>query len=182
MSALAPPSLAEIEAAGNATIGLEILEDLPEVDARPVPYGGGGLACGIATALRARGSRVRVLAVEVASAAPLAAALRAGRPVPVEARSSFVDGIGASAVLDEMWPLVRTLVAGSIVASLEEVVAAVRLVATRAHLVAEGAGASLVAAALCAEPELEGEVECVVSGGNIDAARLERIPAGGVPA
>jgi threonine dehydratase len=175
-----PVASAEVIAA-NGTIGLEILEDLPEVDTVLVPYGGGGLATGIACALRARGSRARVVATEVSSAAPLGAALRQGRPVPIEARASFVDGIGASSVLDEMWPLVSSSLSGAIAVSPAEIAEAIRLLATRQHLVAEGAGASSVAAALHEGVELGREVVCVVSGGNLDAAKLERILSGGVP-
>src|SRR5262249_56559731 len=91
--------------AGNGTIGLEILEDLPDVDTVLVPYGGGGLSCGIASALRGSGSRARVLACEVETAAPLSAALAAGRPVPTSYTPSFVDGIGGKSGVAEMWPL-----------------------------------------------------------------------------
>src|SRR5438105_8097437 len=101
--------------AGNGTIGLEILEDLPEVDTILVPYGGGGLSSGIASAARALAPRVRVFACEVETSAAFAAALAAGKPARIEYQPSFVDGIGSPFVLDEMWPLVSTLLAGSIV-------------------------------------------------------------------
>lgn len=158
---------------GNATIGLEIAEALPEVDAVLVPYGGGGLSSGIASALRAVVPGARVYAVEVETAAPLAAALEAGAPVSIEYVPSFVDGIGSGSVLEDMWPLVRKLLAGSLVVSLEEVADAVRLLVSRARVVAEGAGAAPVAAAL--REKLEGNVVCVVSGGNIDDAKLAAI-------
>src|SRR5262249_6860468 len=134
--------------AGNGTIALEILEDLPDVDAVLVPYGGGGLLCGIATALRALRPGLRILACEVETAAPLAAALRAGRPAPIDHRRTFVDGIGGKTVLDEMWPLVRGLVDASLVVSPQEIARAIRLLVERCHVVAEGAGACAVAAAL----------------------------------
>jgi threonine dehydratase len=166
--------------AGNGTIGLEIHEDLPDVDAVVVPYGGGGLSCGIASALRALRPNTPVFAAEVETAAPLAASLAAGEPRSIEHRPSFVDGIGGRSVLAEMWPLASTLLAGSIVVGLAEVAAAVRLLATRARVVAEGAGAAALAAALTGKAG-KGRVVCVVSGGNIDAGKLARILEGGIP-
>ncbi len=166
--------------AGNGTIGLEILEDLPDVDAIVVPYGGGGLSSGIASAVRALASGVRVLACEVETAAPLAAALRAGSPQPIEYTPSFVDGIGGKSLLAEMWPMVSMLLAGSLVVSLAEIAAAVRLLAMRNRVIAEGAGAASVAAALTGRAG-RGKIVCVVSGGNIDATKLARILEGGVP-
>ena len=163
--------------AGNGTIGLEIFDDLPDVDAVIVPYGGGGLSCGIASALRALKPGLRVYAAEVETAAPLAASLRAGRPVEVEYEPSFVDGIGGVSVLTEMWPLARALLDGSIVVTLDEVRAAIRLLAERGRVIAEGAGAAAVAAALSGRAG-PGKVVCVVSGGNIDSAVLAEILAG----
>jgi threonine dehydratase len=166
--------------AGNGTIGLEILEDLPDVDTILVPYGGGGLSSGIASAVRALQSRARVLACEVETAAPLSASLRAGSPRDVDYRPSFVDGIGGRGLLAEMWPLVSTLLDGSLVMSLAEVADAIRVLAVRNRVVAEGAGATSVAAALSGRAG-SGKVVCVVSGGNIDAAKLCRILAGELP-
>lgn len=168
--------------AGNGTIGLEIAEQLGDVDAVLVPYGGGGLSCGIAAALRAVAPAARVFACEVETAAPLAASLAAGRPVGVDYVASFVDGIGGKSVLAEMWPLARELLAGSVTVSVAEAAAAVRLLVERAHVVAEGAGAASVAAA--ASGRVPGEpkrIVCVVSGGNIDSAKLAAILGGGVP-
>jgi threonine dehydratase len=166
--------------AGNGTIGLEIFEDLPDVNAVLVPYGGGGLVCGIATALRALRPGTRIFACEVEPAAPLAASLAAGEPRSIDARRSFVDGISSKSVLPEMWPLVRQLVEASLVVSLEETAAAVRLLVERARIVAEGAGAVPVAAALAGRAG-GGKLVCVVSGGNIDTATLCTILAGGMP-
>lgn len=166
--------------AGNGTIALEILEDLPEVDAIVVPYGGGGLSCGIASAIRALKPKVKVYACEVETAAPLAASLAAGKPTRVTYTPSFVDGIGGPFVLPEMWPLVRDLLAGSLVVPLPEVAAAVRVLAERQRVIAEGAGAVSVAAALSGRAG-PGRVACVVSGGNIDSAKLARILAGEMP-
>jgi threonine dehydratase len=160
--------------AGNGTVGLEILEQLPEVNAIVVPYGGGGLSCGIAAAVKAIRPGVRVYAAEVDTAAPLAASLKAGRPVAVERTPTFVDGIGSTGLLSEMWPLASTLLDGSIVVTLEEIEEAIRLLAGRAHVVAEGAGAASVAAALSGGAG-QGTVVAVVSGGNLDPAVLARI-------
>jgi threonine dehydratase len=177
--------------AGNAGIGLEILDDLPEPAAVLVPYGGGGLSSGIALALRAAGSSAPVFGCEVETAAPLAASFAAGEPRAIEYTPSFVDGIGGRGVLAEMWPLVRGLLAGACVSTLEDVAAAVRTLATRAHVVAEGAGAASLAAALggsrvidaSGKPTmpLEGPLVCVISGGNIDPAKLAVILDGRVP-
>ena len=162
--------------AGNGTIGLEIAEDLPDVDAVIVPFGGGGLISGIASALRG----VRVYACEVETAAPLAPSLAAGEPVEVDHGRSFVDGIGAPRVFPEMFELVRQLVEGSIVVSVGEVAQAVRLLAERNRVVAEGAGAASLAAALTGRAGA-GKIVCVVSGGNIDSAVLRTILAGETP-
>ena len=166
--------------AGNGTIGLEIAADLPDVDAVVVPYGGGGLSSGIASALRELCPRARVFAAEVETAAPLAAALAAGAPQPIDYQASFVDGIGGRGLLPEMWPLVRALLAGSIVVSLAQVAAAIRLLVERVRVVAEGAGAASLAAALTGRAG-SGNVVCVVSGGNLDASVLARILQGEVP-
>lgn len=168
--------------AGNGTIGLEIVEDLPDVRAVVVPFGGGGLSCGIATAVRALRPEARVFAAEVETAAPLAASMAAGRPVEVPHTRSFVDGIGAAGLLPEMWPLARALLAGSRVVSLEDVRGAIRLLAERAHVVAEGAGGAGVAAGLGGLPGVgDGPVVAVVSGGNIDARVLAAILEGRAP-
>lgn len=166
--------------AGNGTIGLEILEDLPDVDTVIVPFGGGGLATGIASAIRSVHPRVRVLPCEVETAAPLAASLAAGAPRSIERRASFVDGIGGKSVLAEMWPLIRELLHESLVMSLDAVANAVRLLVDRNHLVAEGAGATPVAAALAGRGG-GAKVVCVVSGGNIDVEVLAGILEGTVP-
>jgi threonine dehydratase len=166
--------------AGNGTIGLEILEDLPRVDAIVIPYGGGGLSCGIASAVRALKPDTRIYACEVETAAPLAASLAAREPRPITYTPSFVDGMGAPAVLPEMWPLALRLLDTSIVVSLAAVASAIRLLVERARVVAEGAGASPLAAALTGRAG-DGKVVCVISGGNIDASKLATILAGGIP-
>lgn len=166
--------------AGNGTIGLEILEDLPDVSAVLVPYGGGGLSSGIASAIRALAPSVPVYACEVSTAAPLAASLEAGTPRPVEYTATFVDGIGAKGLLEEMWPIVSALLAGSFVVSPEEAAAAIRLLIERNRMVAEGAGAVSVAAALQGKAG-SGKVVCVISGGNIDTKKTAAILSGTMP-
>nr|KAG5714674.1 hypothetical protein BaRGS_000162 [Batillaria attramentaria] len=166
--------------AGNGTAGLEILEDLPDVDSVIVPYGGGGLSCGIALAIKHQRPSVKVFACEVETAAPVHASFAAGKPVTVDYIASFVDGIGGKSVLDEMWPLVESLLDGSIVVSLQEVASALKLVLERSHVVAEGAGAAAVAAALTGKAG-PGKVVCVVSGGNIDSQKVIKILQGEIP-
>ena len=163
--------------AGNGTIALEILEDLPDVDTVVAPYGGGGLSCGIASALREVAPSCKVFAAEIATAAPLAPSLEAGEPVKVEYTPSFVDGIGSPEVFPEMFALAQELLDGSLVANLDEVTDAVRLLAERARVVAEGAGATPVAIARSGSAG-SGKVVCIVSGGNIDPAKLSAILAG----
>ena len=166
--------------AGNGTIGLEIVEDLPDVDAVVVPFGGGGLSCGIASALRALRPRTKIFAAEVATAAPLAASLAKGEASSIEHTRTFVDGIGGPRVFPEMFVLARELLDGALVSSLDEVAAAVRLLVARNHVVAEGAGAASVAAALNGRAGV-GKVVCVVSGGNIDTSTLSVILEGRTP-
>ena len=157
--------------AGNGSIGLEILEDLPEVAAVLVPFGGGGLGCGIASALRQSGSDAPVHPVE---------------PRWIETAPGFVDRIGGNTVLEPMWPFVRELLAESLVASPDEIAAAVRFLAERARIVAERAGACPVAVAL--RGRMPGaragggrKLVAVVSGGNIELGVFRRILAGETP-
>ena len=166
--------------AGNGTIGLEILEDLPDPDAVLIPFGGGGLSCGIASALRALAPACKVYACEVETAAPLAASLAADEPVEIEHTPSFVDGIGAPTVFPEMFELARELLDGSLVVGLDDVAAAIRLLVERNRVVAEGAGAAPVAAAL-GDSAGTGKIVCVLSGGNLDTATLQTILSGRRP-
>ena len=170
----------ELVMAGNGTIGLELLEDLPEPDIVVVPFGGGGLVTGIGSALKRLAPGARIVAVEPETAGPLAVSLAAGSPHEINYQASFVDGAGARLVLPRMWPLVREIVDEALVVSLQETAAAVRLLAERARVVAEGAGALAVAAALSGRVG-SGRIVCIVSGGNIDASVLARILAGEAP-
>jgi threonine dehydratase len=158
--------------AGNGTAGIEILEDLPDVNAVIAPLGGGGLLAGIASALRALRPEARVFAAEPETAAPFDASLRNGRASYFEGwQASFVDGAGGRSVLPTMWPLLSGLLAGSIVVPLAEVVAAMKLVAERNHVIAEGAAACAVAAAITGKAG-PGKIVAVVSGGNIDLPKF----------
>src|SRR3989441_11064180 len=157
--------------AGNATAGLEILEDLPDVDAIIAPLGGGGLLSGIAAAVRELKPNVRVYAAEPETAAPLSASIAAGRPVYfTNWKASFVDGAGGKSVLETMWPLLNQL-SGSIVVSLDAVARAMKHAAERAHVIAEGAAGCAIAAAL-GDKAGAGKIVAVVSGGNIDLAKF----------
>ena len=167
--------------AGNGTVGLELAEDAPDADAVLVPWGGGGLFTGIASALAALRPDTAVYAVEPETGAPLTAALATGAPQDVEYTPSFVDGAGSRALLPPMWARARPLLAGSFAVGLDETAAAVRLLAERARVVAEGAGALALAAALSGRVEAD-KIVCIVSGGNIDAARLAAILRGETPA
>ncbi len=163
---------------GNGTIGLEILEDLPDVDAVVAPLGGGGLLAGVACVMRAARPGATVYAAEPETAAPLAASFAAGRASYFENwQPSFVDGAGGKSVLDTMWPLLREWVAESLVVSLNDAAAAMRLVADRIHVVCEGAAACAVAAALSPMIASRGHrnIVAVVSGGNIDLARFAQL-------
>ena len=163
--------------AGNGTVGLEILEDLPDADTVIVPYGGGGLISGIATAIKTIKPGVKVFASEVETAAPLAPSLAAGEPVKVTYTPSFVDGMGSAGLLTEMWPLVSKLVDDSIVLSLKQIADAIKLLMERTRVIAEGAGGSSFAAALTGKAGT-GKIVCVISGGNIDAEKLIKILSG----
>ena len=166
--------------AGNGTIGLEILEDLPQVDTILIPWGGGGLACGIAAAVSAVSPRVKIFATEIETAAPLGVSLRAGSPTEVDYRPSFVDGIGSRTVVPQMLELAQLYLAGSQSVSLAETAAALRLMVERNHVIAEGAGAVSLAVAL-SDRVGKGPTVCVVSGGNIDSHKLETILEGNLP-
>lgn len=160
--------------AGNGTIALEILEDLPDADAVVIPWGGGGLTCGIASALRELRPACKVFTAEVATAAPLAASLAAGAPVEIHYEPSWVDGIGAKAVFPQMFERARKLIDGAFVANLPSISNALRLLVRHNHIVAEGAGACPVACALSGQAG-PGKIVCVVSGGNIDPSELARV-------
>jgi threonine dehydratase len=166
--------------AGNATIGAEILEDLADFDTVIAPFGGGGLVSGIGSVMRRLRPKVRMMAVESQASQPAAAALAAGRPTTVKHDQSFVDGMGSTTVLEEMWPLVRETVDQALCVSFGEIADAIRLLAAKHHVIAEGAGAASVAAALSGRAGT-GDIVCIISGGNIDASKLGPILAGQDP-
>jgi len=163
--------------AGNGTIALELLEDLPSLDAGVIPWGGGGLACGIAAVLRELAPHVRIYAAEIETAAPLAPSLAAGEPRTVDYTPSFVDGIGGKMVFPGMFERARRLLNGSIVVTLDEAAQALKLVAERNRVIMEGASACAVAGALSGRAG-GGKVVAIVSGGNIDLDRFARLVAG----
>ena len=153
--------------AGNGTIGLEILEDLPDPDAVVIPFGGGGLTTGVASAVKALRPEARIYTAEPETGAALAAALPAGGPQTVDFQPSFVDGAGSRRVLDPMWPRVAELVDHAFAVPIEAAAGALRTIAERTHVIAEGAGAMATAVALAGQAGA-GKVVCIVSGGNID--------------
>ena len=182
--------------AGNGTIALEIREDLPDADVILVPFGGGALAGGIGSVVRGleaansgfTSGRCRVLAVEPAPAAPCALSFERGEPCRFEAhRQSFVDGCGGKALIPQMWPVVSRVLDGALAVELDDVVTAIRTLCERNKVVAEGAGACPVAAAmrgLCLDPEQQRQrklkhsktkIVCVVSGGGLDTDKLIQI-------
>ncbi|HKU56102.1 MAG TPA: pyridoxal-phosphate dependent enzyme [Gaiellaceae bacterium] len=158
------PVTDEAVLAGNGTIGLELVEDAPEFDTVVIPWGGGGLTTGIASAVKTRRPDTRVVTAEPDTAAPLAAAFEAGEPRAIEFTPSWIDGAGGPALLPGMWEHARGLVDEAVAVPLPEVEEAVRLLVSRAHVVAEGAGALALAAAL----RRDDRCICIVSGGNID--------------
>jgi threonine dehydratase len=160
--------------AGNGTIALELLEDLPDLEAVVIPWGGGGLSCGIAAVLRELAPRVRIYAAEIETAAPLAPSLAAGEPRTVEYQASFVDGIGSRAVLPGMFESARKLLDGSLVVTLTDAAEAMKVVAERNRIIIEGAAACAVAAGLSGRAG-SGKVVAIVSGGNIDLDKFAQL-------
>jgi threonine dehydratase len=161
--------------AGNASIGLEILEDLPDVDSVVASFGGGGLSCGIASAMKAQGRNVKVFAAEPETGAPLSRSFAMGSAQSFpDWKPSWVDGCGGKSVFPRMWNLAHHLLAGSVVCTLDEIQKALRMVAERNHVICEGAGACAVAAGLTGKCG-SGRIVCVVSGGNIDLAKFAEL-------
>src|SRR5450631_3662606 len=162
--------------AGNGTIALELLEDLPDLDAVVIPWGGGGLSCGIASVLRELAPRVKIYAAEIETAAPLAASLAAGEPRTVDYKPSFVDGIGSKMVFRNMFEHAQRLLDGAIVVTLEDAARAMKFVAERNRVIVEGASACAIATALSGRAG-EGKVAAIVSGGNIDLEKFAQLTA-----
>jgi threonine dehydratase len=163
---------------GNGTAGLEIIEDLPDVDAVVAPVGGGGLLAGIGVAFRALKPDAKVYAAEPETAAPLKRSMDNGRASRFEEwTASFVDGAGGKSVLETMWPLLHEYVHESFVVSLDEAAQAMKLAAERARVIAEGAAACAVAAAISPAMAARGhkKVVAVVSGGNVDLKRFAQL-------
>jgi threonine dehydratase len=161
--------------AGNGTIGLELLEQLADFDAVVVPYGGGGLLTGIASAVKATRPDVKFYSAEPETAAAVAASLAAGKPTSVEYVPSFVDGSGSRELIPQVWEHASALLDGGFAIPLADVEDAVRTLAARTRVIAEGAGALSVAAVLTGRVPNARKVVCIVSGGNIDFGVLTRI-------
>jgi threonine dehydratase len=166
--------------AGNGTIGLELVEQLESVDSVLIPWGGGGLCTGIASALDALTPATKVFVCEPETGAPLSASLDSGAPTSVEYTPSFVDGAGAGAVLPTMWEHAKPLVDASFAITLRDAANALRLLLERSKIVVEGAAALTVAAALAGNAG-SGRVVCILSGGNISAERLRAVLGGRIP-
>jgi threonine dehydratase len=167
--------------AGNGTIGLELLEQLDDFDTVAVPYGGGGLLTGIASAVKQARPDVKFFAVEPETGAPATATLRAGTPTAVEYTPSFVDGSGSRELIPRVWEQASQLLDGAVSMSIPDVAAAVRVIAERTRVIAEGAGALAATAALGGHLDGAKKAVCIVSGGNIDPAVLSRILIGEQP-
>lgn len=166
--------------AGNGTIGVEIFEDLPEVDTVIVPFGGGGVSSGIASAFHALKPSVKIFGAESTAAMPLAAAFKTGGPVVVPRSSCFISGMGVDTILPDMWPLVQSLLTGAVAAELSDVAHAIKLMFVRNRIVAEGAGAVALAAALSGKAG-SGKIVCVVTGGNLNSVDMVDILRGRIP-
>jgi threonine dehydratase len=166
--------------AGNGMLAMELLDQIPEIDVIVAPYGGGGLTCGMASAAAVLPGKVKVIASEVETGAPLTACLAAGKQVRVPYRSSFISGMGAPFVFDDMWPLAKYLLDKTIVVNVAEVVEAVRLLAVHNRLVVEGAAGTALAAALKLSYEYR-RIAVILSGGNLDAETFSAILRGEVP-
>ena len=163
--------------AGHGTMGLEILEDAPEVSTVICAIGGGGLITGVGSAIKAKRQDVTVLGAEPETAAPYALSLREGGPRKfTDWQASFVDGAGGKSVTERMWQRMRPVTDGTITVTLEQTAKAMRLIAEKTRTIAEGAGALALAAALSGEAG-EGPIVCVVSGGNIDLDKFAELVA-----
>jgi threonine dehydratase len=161
--------------AGEATMGLEILEELPDVDTILVPFGSGGMCCSIAAAVKAFKPNVKIIGCESAHAAPFKAALSAGHPVEIDMKPSFVDGIGSRSVVPEMWPMLQELVNGSCVVSVDEIGSAIKLLLLHNRVLAEGAAAASVAAALSNDQNISGNVVCLITGSHLPVEILQSL-------
>ena len=172
------PWIEPLMVAGSATVGLEIHEDFPDVDTVFVSVGGGGLICGVGSALKALNPHVRIVAVQPQACAPLSASVAAGGPVWIDPQPTLCDGLGVPLVTDEMWPLLRSVVDDTVTVSEEQVANAIRRLAVDNKLVVEGAGAASLAAALATPVSRRGRSVCIVSGGSIDGDKLAAIVGG----
>lgn len=162
------------EMAGSATIGLEIVEDMPDVDSVYVPIGGGGLIGGVGSAIKALRPEIRVVGVEPEGCCAFTRSLEAGKPMTVECQT-ICDGVAVPLVLPDVFETLREVVDETVLVSDRDAKAAVKRLALRNKLVAEPAGGLAVAAALAADPAKRGRAVCIVSGGSINADLLAAI-------
>ena len=164
--------------AGHATMGIEILEDLPDVRTVVAAIGGGGLITGVGSAIKAHRPEIKVLGAEPETAAPYALSLREGGPRKFpDWQASFVDGAGGKSVTERMWQRMRPVTDGAITVTLDQTREAMRLIAEKTRTISEGAGALALAAALTGQAG-DGPIVCVVSGGNIDLAKFSELVVG----
>jgi len=161
--------------AGQGTVGLEIIQDFPQVKTVIVPVGGGGLISGIGTAIKSTKPDVKIYGVQAELAAPIIRSFKSGRPERIESGKTFADGVAADRVFSYMWPIMQEVMDGALAVSEEEMRAAIRHLANEVHVVAEGAGSAALAAAWKYSSQLDKPVACIVSGGNIDNAVLSNI-------
>ncbi len=166
--------------AGNGSIGMELMDQLPELSSIWAPFGGGSLITGIAAGLRVRGSEADIFAVESDHAAPATAALTTGEICEVPVRPSFIRSMGGPTVVPQLWPLTREILSGTAVLTESEIAAAVRVLFYDAKVVAEGAGAAALAAVL-RDKRATGDVVCIISGGNIDLVDYLEVLQGNIP-
>jgi threonine dehydratase len=167
--------------AGNGTMGTEIAGDVGDIDAIVAPWGGGGSCCGIASAFRTLSPRTKIYPAEVDTAAPLTASFAQNAPATIVPQPNFVDGMSGKSVFPSMWALAQELsLQRPLVVSIPRIASGVKMLAERAKIVAEGAGAATVAAAIDQLPDAK-TIVCLVSGGNIDTARLASILSGELP-
>jgi len=163
--------------AGHGTMGLEIIEDAPDVKTVIAAIGGGGLITGVGSAVKALRPDVRVFGAEPETAAPYAYSLREGGPRKFpDWQTSFVDGAGGQSVTERMWQRMQPIVDGTITVTLDQTREAMKLIAEKSRAIAEGAGALALAAALTGEAG-DGPIVCIVSGGNIDLAKFAELVA-----
>lgn len=164
--------------AGHGTIGLEIIEDLPDVQTVFVPVGGGALIAGVGGAIKELKPSVRIVGVQTRSYPSLQASFQAGKPVWIDPKPTICDGVAVPFVADQMYPLLRKIVDDVVTVPEEKVKAAIKQLMLKNKLIVEGAGALSIAAALEMPAEKQGKTICLVTGGSIGPEALSTIISG----